>query len=213
MMWLYLIAGAAVAFIALNIGWRYASRVKKLPCPSALAWMLEGGLVDRWLNTPRMVGYLGLQPGMRVLEIGPGPGRVLLPIARQVAPGGEAVGLELQPKMIEKLVTRAARAGLDNVRAVQGDASLPQDSSLGSFDVVLLVTVLGEIPDRAAALRNAYQLLQPGGRLSITEVLGDPHYQRRETVRQLAEAAGFRSREVHSHWIQFTANFERPAES
>lgn len=212
-LWLSILASAAILFIAVNVAWRYASRVTRLPCPSALSWMVEGNLVDRWCHTERMVGYLGLKPGMRVLEIGPGPGRVLLPIARQVAPGGEAVGLELQSKMIEKLKDRAGRAGLENIRVVQGDAAAPVDRSLGSFDAVVLVTVLGEIPERQRALRNAYQLLRPGGLLSVTEILGDPHYQRIATVRQLAEEAGFRPREVFTHWMQFTANFERPAES
>ena len=55
-----------------------------------------------------------------------------------------------------------------------------------NFDRALLVTVLGEIPDRDAALRAIFDALKPGGILSITEILRDPHYQRRTTVLRLA---------------------------
>jgi predicted methyltransferase len=49
--------------------------------------------------------------------------------------------------------------------------------------------------------------LKPGGRLSITEIFPDPHYQSRVTVQRLAKAAGFRLQAVHGLWYLFTANF------
>ena len=73
--------------------------------------------------------------------------------------------------------------------------------------MIFLCTVLGEIPDREAALRQCYTALKPGGSLSITEIFPDPHYQSRATVQQLAEAAGFRLQATHGPWYFFTANF------
>jgi ubiquinone/menaquinone biosynthesis C-methylase UbiE len=73
------------------------------------------------------------------------------------------------------------------------------------------VTVLGEIPDRLAALAEIGRALKPGGVLSVTEVLPDPHYQRPGTVRRLAAEAGL---SVGPHWSQgiaFTAHFTRPS--
>ncbi len=66
---------------------------------------------------------LGLRPGQKVLEIGPGPGRLLIPAAKQVQPEGEAVGIDIQPAMIERLKARANQAGITNLRAILGDAS------------------------------------------------------------------------------------------
>lgn len=60
------------------------------------------------------------------------------------------------------------------------------------FDRAWLVTVLGEVPAREAALREVYKALKLGGVLSIAEVIPDPHYQNQSTVRRLAEGAGFR---------------------
>jgi ubiquinone/menaquinone biosynthesis C-methylase UbiE len=69
---------------------------------------------------------------------------------------------------------------------------------------------LGEIPDRSAALAQCYQALKPGGRLSITELIPDPHYQTRSTVRRLAVEAGFRLLSIQGGWCFYTANFVKP---
>jgi ubiquinone/menaquinone biosynthesis C-methylase UbiE len=140
------------------------------------------------------------------LEIGPGPGRLLIPAAKRVLPGGKVIGLDIQPGMIERLKARAAQAGVSNLTTILGDATKPNVPP-ESFDVIFFCTVLGEIPDRAAALRQCYATLKPGGVLSITEIFPDLHYQSRATVRQLAKAEGFHLQTTHGPWYFFTANF------
>jgi ubiquinone/menaquinone biosynthesis C-methylase UbiE len=152
---------------------------------------------------------MGLQPGQKVLEIGPGPGRLLIPAARLVLPGGEVVGIDIQAGMIERLQQRAERANVTNLKAICGDASQPLVSE-ASFDVVVLAMALGEIPDRAGVLAQCFRALKPGGTLSITEAINDPHYQRRSTVQRLAETAGFRLEAIQGGWWLYTANFEKP---
>ena len=149
---------------------------------------------------------MGLRPGQRVLEIGPGPGRVLIPAAERVQPGGEAVGIDIQSGMIDRLKERVVKAGVTNVTTILGDATRSHVDDT-SFDVVFLVTTLGEIPDRAAALAESYRALKAGGILSVTEIVGDPHYQSQATVRRLAGAAGFQLQSIQGHWWFFTANF------
>lgn len=207
----FLWVGLAVvaAFTAISLGWRWASRVRSLPCPTALAWSLESPLAQRLNGTRTTLDRLGLRPGQRVLEIGPGPGRLLIPAAKSVLPGGEAVGIDIQPGMIDRLKRRAEQAGVTNLQTVLGDAAQPHVPE-GSFDLVFLCTALGEIPDRPAALTQCYRALKPGGVLSVTEMFGDPHYQSRTTVRKLAEAAGFRPRSVAGSWWRFTADFVKP---
>jgi ubiquinone/menaquinone biosynthesis C-methylase UbiE len=209
MLWLWIGLALLVAFIALGFGWRWTSRRRVLPCPSWLAWSLEGGIADWAAGTQRTLDHLGLRPGMRILEIGPGPGRLLVPAAKRILPGGEAVGLDIQPGMIARLEARARAEGLTNLRTILGDAAR-QHVAAESFDLVYLCTVLGEIPDREAALRECYRALVPGGILSITEIIGDPHYQTRRTAQRLAETAGFRPRQLHGSWRSYTANFEKP---
>ena len=164
--------------------------------------------MDRVLGTKTTLDRIGLRSGQRVLEVGPGPGRLLIPAAQRVLPGGEVVGLDIQPGMIERLKARAAQAGVSNLTPILGDATqshFPPES----FDVIYFCTVLGEIPDREAALQQCYAALKPSGLLSITEIFPDPHYQSRATVQRLAESAGFRQQVLQGPWYFLTANFAK----
>ena len=68
------------------------------------------------------------------------------------------------------------------------------------------LTVLGEIPNRKDALKEIWTSLKPGDILSVTEVLPDPHYQRRSTVCRLSEEAGFRLENEHGTWVAYPLN-------
>jgi ubiquinone/menaquinone biosynthesis C-methylase UbiE len=208
--WVWAILIVILAVAGTYLGWGWASRQLVLPCPTWLAWLLEGQIADKVLNTQRTLDRIGISSGQSVLEVGPGTGRLLIPAARRVAPGGRAVGLDLQPGMSDRLRVRADRAGICNLTAVTGDATghhFPAES----FDVVYLCAVLGEIPDQTAVLQRCHEVLKPGGQLSITEIFfGDPHFQRRQKVERLATAAGFVSGDFHGHWYYYTANFAKP---
>jgi ubiquinone/menaquinone biosynthesis C-methylase UbiE len=174
-----------------------------------LAWSLENPIFQRLNGTQITLDRLRLQPGQRILELGPGPGRLLVPAARRVLPGGEAVGIDVQPAMIERLKARAERAGISNLTAIAGDATQPHVPE-ASFDLVFMSAALGEIPNREAALGQCYRALKPGGTLAVAEMFGDPHYQSRAVVTRLAEAAGFRTESIEGSFWRFTARFRKP---
>jgi SAM-dependent methyltransferase len=205
----WILLAILLAFVLVSLGWRWASQRRSLPCPALLAGTLESPWFARLSGTETTLDRLRLQPGERILEIGPGPGRLLIPAAQRILPGGEAVGIDIQPRMIERLEARAERMGVTNLRAILGDAAQPHVPA-AQFDLVFLCTSLGEIPDRKAALARCYEALKPGGRLSITEKFGDPHYQSRATVHRLATAASFQPHSVVGHWWFFTATFLKP---
>jgi ubiquinone/menaquinone biosynthesis C-methylase UbiE len=195
-----------LALVGASLIWRWSSHRRSLPCPTWLSGLVEGPVMDRVLGTQTTLDRIGLKPGQRVLEIGSGPGRLLIPAVRRVLPGGEVIGLDIQPGMIERLKARAARAGVSNLTAMLGDATQSHFSP-ETFDVIYFCTVLGEIPDHETALRQCYEALKPGGLLSITEIFPDPHYQSRAMVQRLAESAGFHLKEIHGAWHFYTANF------
>ena len=65
--------------------------------------------------TERLFRTAGLQPGMRVLEVGCGVGDVSLLAARIVGPGGSVLGVDRAADSIETARGRAREAGLENV--------------------------------------------------------------------------------------------------
>lgn len=151
-----------------------------------------------WIEAPhplitreRLREVLAPRPGDRVLEIGPGTGYYTLELASWLRPGGSLEIFDIQQQMLDHTMRRVAEGGLDNVVATQGDATaLPYEDE--SVDGVVLITVLGEIPDRDAALREIARVLRPGGRLVVGELFGDPHYTSPRVLREHGEAAGLR---------------------
>ena len=179
-----------------------------LPCPPSLIWLLENRIMENMAGSSAIIDRARIAAGMQVLDAGCGPGRVTIPMAKHVGPEGEVVALDLQPEMLARLAQRLVDQGVTNVRTVQ--AGLGQ-GMLGKaeFDRAIMVTVLGEIPDREGALQEIHDALKPGGLLSVTEVLPDPHYQSRGTVRRMAQKLGFAVEEVYSGWHSFTLNLIR----
>jgi len=200
---------AFAAAILVALAWRFASRRRSLPCPVWLRWLVE--LDNPFTKTNRaafIVESLALAPGMAVLDAGCGPGRLTLPLARGVGPAGLVVALDIQPGMLKRAKAKTEAAGVSNVEFVEaalGSRALPA----AAFDRAVLVTVLGEIPDRAAALAELYGALKPGGVLAVVELVFDPHFQSRGVVTRLAAEAGFRERAFFGHAWAYVIHFEK----
>jgi len=197
----------AIAVLAVWLIWRAVSRRRSLPCPSWLGWMVDNPLSRR--RTSATVTQLELAPGLHVLDAGCGPGRLTIPIAEAVGPRGTVVAVDIQPEMLRRARSKATQASVANVQflhAALGEAQLPRSH----FDRAVLVTVLGEIPDRLAALREIRSALKPGGFLLVNEFMADPHYQSIRTVAALAEEAGFRAGAIHGNRFAFSIKLERP---
>ncbi len=202
----------AVGVVTLSIVFlRWVSRRHSTPCPAWLTVLLENPYMNAVAGSRLLLDRAGVVTGMEVLDVGSGPGRLAIPAAQRVGPAGRVVALDLQPAMMRKLKERAADLGITNLEAIVGGAG-EGHLARGVFDRAFLVTVLGEIAQQEVALREIFQALKPGGLLSITEIIPDPHYQSRRRVRRLAESVGFEYRDTMGPWYAFTMNFTRPAD-
>ena len=176
-------------------------------CPASLSWLVNNPIRRRYMRP--VLDRVGIQPGDRVLEIGPGPGAFSVDAARRAGPEGRLIAVDIQPEMIVQVEERAQEAGLANVETHVASAyDLPLDD--GSVDRAFLVTVLPEIPDQARALAELYRTIRPGGVISITEEFMDPDYPFiSETVRRV-EGAGFKLVQRFGNLWLYTVNFEKP---
>jgi ubiquinone/menaquinone biosynthesis C-methylase UbiE len=206
----YIVLGLIVLLSLIAIIWRFASHRSSLPCPIWLSGLVE--LDNPFLknNSARqIIQHLALKPGMKVLDFGCGPGRLTIPVAKQIGPTGEVTAFDIQAGMLQRVRVKAQAEHLDNIQFIQGEAGA---GKLGhnQYDRALLVTVLGEIPDRQAVLAEIFDSLKPSGILSVTEVIADPHFQRRDRVTNAANSVGFVEKEFFGSRISFTINFEKP---
>jgi len=177
---------AAAAILGIALWWRKNPSA----CPYSQRFWVQAP--HPLITHERLRRVLAPLPGERVLEVGPGTGYYSLPLAEWLGASGRLDVFDLQPEMLEHTLRRAREAGLgDRVTATQGDArSLPYPDA--TFDAALLVTVLGEIPDQDAALRELRRVLKPSGRLVVGEVALDPHVVFPGALERRAQGAGLR---------------------
>lgn len=109
---------------------------------------------------------LGLEPGQRVLDVGCGTGPTTMELARRVAPGGTARGVDIAPSMLVAARTRAERERVDNIDFVLGDAG-HDDLGAGSFDAVFSQFGVMFFADPEAAFANLRSALREGGRVGF----------------------------------------------
>jgi SAM-dependent methyltransferase len=107
----------------------------------------------------------GIGPGMRVLDLGTGPGHVAAAVAELVGADGEVVGLDADPRMLE--IARERTTGLPHVHFVQGDVTRwrPEEP----FDAVVGRLILFHLPDPVGVLRHHQDSVRPGGRVVMLD--------------------------------------------
>jgi 2-polyprenyl-3-methyl-5-hydroxy-6-metoxy-1,4-benzoquinol methylase len=164
----------AVLRVALR---RWVDKEDKSHTPPRFVILMLNAPLRCWLfGTPKQtVDRSGMIPGMGVLEIGPGSGSFTVPLGRRVAAQGKegrVTSLEHQSQMIVLLGQRLQGAQVTNVDILQDDEqqmSLPENS----FDLVFLVTMLGETADPLVFVRECARVLRPVEMLAVTEQLID----------------------------------------
>jgi arsenite methyltransferase len=113
-----------------------------------------------------------LHEGETVLDLGSGAGADVLISARRVGPSGKAIGLDMTDEMLELARANAATAGVSNVEFLMGyleDIPLPD----ASVDVVISNCVINLAADKRTVLAEAAQVLRPGGRFAVSDVIAD----------------------------------------
>ncbi len=203
---------AVEVFAIYQIILRLVRRYAKFPAPAFIGRMLDSDHRRR-MQPPRLVvERSGVLPGMRVLEIGCGSGAFTTHVARTAGAEGKVYALDVQPGMLRQIQAKLQRPenlDLRNLQVVAGIAHrLPFPT--GSLDLVYMVTVMQEIPDKLRLLAEVRRVLKPGGTLAVTELLADPDYPWVTTTINMGKAGGFLLDDVNGNLWNYTVRFRTP---
>jgi ubiquinone/menaquinone biosynthesis C-methylase UbiE len=208
---LYAILGIFVTFLILHTIVRIVRYFYKFPIPQAFVRFIDNPFRRRIQPPYETALRHGIEPGMRVLDVGPGNGTYTLGAAERLGSEGQLVAIDIEPKIIERLQKRIEVEGVTNVEARVADAyELPFEDSY--FDLVYMITVINEIPNIPRALKEFYRVLKPVGKLVFSELLLDPDYPLAGRLTQKVQSAQFRLVKRIGNFFYYTLIFEKDSE-
>lgn len=199
-------------FIFLWVLLSIVGRIHPFPVPIFMGKYLDSDY-RRIIQPPdKLIKRSGISEGMYVLEAGCGSGAFTNYVARAVGDKGKVYGIDIQPEMLEQLrmkLKRFENIDIHNIFLVEGDVcKMPFKDNY--FDLVYMVAVLQEIPDKKKALQEIKRVLKPYGILAVTEFILDPDYPLKSTTTKQCENAGFFFDNVEGSFINYTARFIKP---
>ena len=161
-------------------------------CPWWLGYLLASP-IRRIYYQPAKVLAAHVREGMTVLEPGPGMGFFTLELARLAGPSGRVIAVDIQPRMLDGLRRRAAKAGVLerlDARLVAPD-SLGIADLAGMVDFTLAFAMVHELPAAAPFFREVARASKLGARLLFVEPVGHVTASHFDAETQAARDAGF----------------------
>jgi ubiquinone/menaquinone biosynthesis C-methylase UbiE len=207
---------ALFIIIAFLILWqlviRTVRRYAKFPAPAFISTFLDSGFRKKLQPPAKVIADSGIKPGMKVLEIGCGSGAFTLEAARTAGQQGKVYALDIQEDMLGKLRTKLSRPGNSDIRNIEiinrSAYELPFEA--GFIDLVLMVTVLQEVPDKPRVLAEIKRILKPAGILAVSEFLPDPDYPWRSTTERMLSKSGLIFEAFSGNLWSYTVRFKKP---
>jgi ubiquinone/menaquinone biosynthesis C-methylase UbiE len=186
------LAAGLGAATGLQASLRASQNLRPYPLPRQFTGLLELPLRRQYMDPGEVLGMYGVNAGMEVLDAGCGTGIFTVEMARMLGSQGRVHAVDLQPAMIEHTRARVNGAGVGHLVQLHQVGLYDLPFADDSLDLAVLISTLGEIPDKPAALSELRRVLKPGARLGVTDELLFTTHLLSGSTRRWSEEAGFR---------------------
>ena len=164
---------------------------KNRVCPVELAGSLDNK-IRKWIQNPHKILAPYLKEGMKVLDIGCGPGFFSIELAKMVGNTGKVFAIDLQEGMLQKIKSKIHGTELeDRIQLVKSEGD--QIRIPGKVDFILAFYMVHEVPNKNKLFEALKKVLVEKGQLLIVEPKFF-HVTKKEfaLTMQIAEKAGFK---------------------
>jgi ubiquinone/menaquinone biosynthesis C-methylase UbiE len=159
-------------------------------CPVELASSLDSK-VRRWLQNPNDILAPFVKEGMKVLDVGCGPGFFSIELAKLVGATGRVISADLQEGMLQELRRKIKGTILEpritTVQCQRDKVNVSED-----VDFILAFYMVHEVPDKASLFQQLRSVLKKNGRFLLVEPkLFHVSTEEFQSTLGVAEKAGF----------------------
>lgn len=131
---------------------------------------IPAAAIDSFAGVGHFLDLADIAPGETVLDLGSGSGMDSFLAALAAGDDGHVIGVDMTDEQLAKAARLAAEAGIANAEFRQGYIEDPPVEA-ASVDCVISNGVINLSPDKAAVFAAVANVLRPGGRLALADIV------------------------------------------
>jgi arsenite methyltransferase len=119
------------------------------------------------LQVERVIGVLGVTPGMRIADLGAGTGIFTVPFAKAAGSTGKVYAIDVDAALLAIVAEKAKAAGVTTIETIVAGANDPKLPE--PVDLLFICDTMHHLPNQADYVKQFGKLLRPGGRVVVID--------------------------------------------